>query len=31
VMAREEAAFCWRLARSTSSISAFPDAHERAC
>src|SRR5436190_8869011 len=28
VMAREEAALGWRLARSTSSISAFPDAHE---
>src|SRR5215475_6131145 len=26
VMAREEDAFCWRLARSTSSISAFPGA-----
>src|ERR671934_47015 len=28
VMAREEDAFGWRLARSTSSISAFPGAHQ---
>src|SRR5215470_17384819 len=26
VIAREDDAFCWRLARSTSSISAFPSA-----